>query len=280
MFNISILLIPPSGKAVLARSCSKINTRLTAIWSTALQNPQMANTTHSLGFISQQTLQQQAPTISQAGHPGPNSIPDQRPQTKLGRLDQTNDPVCGKVARLFKQRGDWLCTLLFIATFIWGRIDFVKARRLSHARGAEFVRQSRLCCTTLLTLDGEELCTGVLLSSFANMPPLDHHFYERCYKSFLLQWKHLLWLPALLLANVIVIIIPGRVRFSVIMSATLMRLGGQHQIIWVKNILRGRMTFTKQLPVHVKSSVWEVQTGGISTAISIKGPFKHVFSAG
>lgn len=136
----------------------------------------------------------------------------------------------------------WLCTLLFIAAFIRGRIDFVKARRLSHPR-EQSLWGSQGCVAPHATLDGEELCTGVLLSSLANMPPLDHRFCESCYESFLLQWKHLLWLPALLLANVIVIIIPGRLRFSVIMSATLMRRGGQHKIIWVKNILRGRMTF-------------------------------------
>lgn len=222
------------------------------------ENPQMANTTHSLGSVSLQThgsgrLQQ---SVRQAG-----PAADQRPQTKLGRLDQTNDPACGKVARLFKQRGDCLCTLLFIAAFIWGRIDFAKARRLSHPR-EQSLWGSQGCVAPHSTLDGEELCTEVLLSSFANMPPLDYHFYESCYKSLLLQWKHLLWLPALLLANVIVIIIPGRVRFSVIMSATMMRLDEQHQIIWVENILRGRMTFTQQLPAHVicmRSSVWKVE---------------------
>lgn len=257
MFNISILLILPWGEAVLARSCSKINTRLTAIWSTALkilkwQIPPTAwalsPNKHSSSRL-QQSVRQASPTA------------DQRPQTKLGRLDQTNDPVCGKVARLFKQRGDWLCTLLFIAAFIWGRIDFVKARRLSHPR-EQSLWGSQGCVAPRSMQDGEEPCTGVLLSSFANMPPLDHHFYESCYKSFLLQWKHLLWLPALLLANVIVIIIPGRAGFTVIMSATLMRRGGQHQIIWVKNILRGRMTFTQQLPARVfcmKSSVWKVE---------------------
>lgn len=74
-------------------------------------NPQMANTTHSLGSVSPTNTAAAvaAPTISQAGR---------QPQTKRGRLDQTNAPVCGKVARLFKQRGDWLCVLLFIAAFI------------------------------------------------------------------------------------------------------------------------------------------------------------------
>lgn len=164
------------------------------------------------------------------------------------------------MARLFKQRGDWLCTVLFIAPFIWGRMDFVKARRLSHPR-EHGLWGSQGCVAPHSPLNGKELCTGVLLSSCTNMPPLDHHFHESCYKSFLLQRKHLLWLPALLLANVIVIIIPGRVCFTVIMSTTLMRLGGHHQIIWVKNILRGRMTFRQQLPAHalcIKSSVWKV----------------------
>ena len=249
MFNISILLIPPWGEAVFGKIVLQDQHEVDGHLVYSAGNPQMANTTHSLGSVSQQTepqkrLQQSVrPGPARPGPARPSLTSDQRPQTKPGRLDQTNDPVCvGRWHVSLNREVTGLCTLLFIAAFIWGRIDFVKARRLSHPR-EQSLWGSQGCVAPHATLDGEELCTGVLLSSLANMPPLDHRFCESCYKSFLLQWKHLLWLPALLLANVIVIIIPGRLRFSVIMSATLMRRGGQHKIIRVKNILRGRMTF-------------------------------------
>lgn len=100
-------------------------------------NPHMANTTHSLGSVSPTNTAAAvaAPTISQSGR---------RPQTKRGRLDQTNAPACGKVARLFKQRGDWLCVLLFIAAFIWGRNRLSEGREAQSSKGTGFVRQSRL----------------------------------------------------------------------------------------------------------------------------------------
>lgn len=79
------------GKHFLARLCSKINTRLTAIWCTALeilrwQIPPTA-WAPSPSKQSRRRLQQ-----SVRARPGPTS--DQRPQTKLGRLDQTNDHAC------------------------------------------------------------------------------------------------------------------------------------------------------------------------------------------
>ncbi len=78
------------------------------------ENPQMANTTHSLGSVSQQ-IQQPAPTTNQAGQP--NSRPAAPDQTREIRSNKRSH-VCGKLARLFKQRGDSLCSLLFIAAFI------------------------------------------------------------------------------------------------------------------------------------------------------------------
>lgn len=79
------------GKHFLARLCSKINTRLTAIWCTALeilrwQIPPTA-WAPSPSKQSRRRLQQ-----SVRAWPGPTS--DQRPQTKPGRLDQTNDHAC------------------------------------------------------------------------------------------------------------------------------------------------------------------------------------------
>lgn len=187
----------------------------------------MANTTHSPGSVSP-TNTAAAGSNNHSGRPAPTA--DQWPQTKLGRLYQTNGTVCGKVALFFKQRGDWLCTLIYSSAYLREE-DLVKARRLSQPR-------EQVCELVKAVLhhvpQWMDSVRTVLLSSFSNMPSLVHHFCESCYKSLLLQRKHLLWLPALRLANAIVIIIPGRVRFTVIMSATLIQLGGQHHIISVK----------------------------------------------
>lgn len=149
MFNISILLIPPWGK----RFWQDRAPRSTRGWQpSGLQHWKSSNGKyHPQPGLCLPANTAAAGSNNQSGGPAQQQTSGHR--TKLGRLDQTNDPVCGKVARLFKQRGDSFCSLLFIAAFIWGgRIDFVKARRLSHPRGwrgAEFVRQSRLCGTEL-----------------------------------------------------------------------------------------------------------------------------------
>lgn len=84
----------------MARSRSKINTRLTAIWSTALKilkwqiPPRAWALSPPANIVAAGSSNQSG---RQAGRPaGPAA--DHRPQTKLGRLDQTNDPVCGKVS--------------------------------------------------------------------------------------------------------------------------------------------------------------------------------------
>lgn len=132
MFNISILLIPLWGKQSWQRSYSKINTGLTAIWSTALKilKWQIPPTAWALSPSKHSSSRLQQSVSSTA---------EQRSQTKLGRLDQTNDGVCGAVACLFKQWGDWLCTLLFMAAFIWGR------NRLCEGQEAQSSAGSRVC---------------------------------------------------------------------------------------------------------------------------------------
>lgn len=90
----------------------------------------MANTTHSLGSVSP-TNTVAAGSNNQSGRPAPTA--DQRPQTKLVRLYQTNNTMCGTVALFFKQRGDWLCTLIYSCVYLREE-DLVKARRLSQPR--------------------------------------------------------------------------------------------------------------------------------------------------
>lgn len=208
-------------------------------------NRQMANTTHPLpGCHSglQQTVRQY------------NRTADWRAWTELGKLEQTNCHMCGKVARLFKQRGDWLCSPLFIEAFIWGRNRLCEGQGAQSSTGAGFVSQSRLHGTALHS-GLKETVKRLLLFSFAYMPFLDHHFYKNCYKSFFTAME-----------TSIVITCPpiGKCHchsntFGGLASLWLWvcwcGLVGSavayHQIISVKNILRGLVTFIKQLPAYV-----------------------------
>lgn len=82
------------------------------------ENPQMANTTHSLGSVSQQTQQQQTPTISQAGQPNSRpAAPDQtreirsNKRSRVGRWHVSlNREVTGFVLFYLQRRlseGEW-----------------------------------------------------------------------------------------------------------------------------------------------------------------------------
>lgn len=80
MFNISILLIPPWGEALFGKIVLQDQHEVDGHLVYSAGNPQMANTTHSLGAVSQQTEPQKAPTISQ-GPARPNIRPAAPDQT-------------------------------------------------------------------------------------------------------------------------------------------------------------------------------------------------------
>lgn len=205
MFNISTLLTPLWAEQTWPRGAA----RSTQGWRPSvlqLWKSPMASTTHGLAAHLQLSSSR-----SQSGKP------DRRDKIK-----QTAFCV-GRCYVFFKHRGDWLCV------FIYGGIHLMVKYTLWRPRGS-VIRGSRVCEPVkafLARWKGAAHSSAIILLQYSyNMPSPDHHVYQSYYKSFLLQRKHLLWLHALLLANVIVVIIPGRTRFTVNMSATLMRLDG------------------------------------------------------
>lgn len=94
--------------------------------------------------------------------PRSNSKPTAQDQTR--RFDQTNDPVCRMVALLFKQRADWLCTLLFIAVFKWER------NRLCEGQKAQGLWASQGWVAPRFTMNGQEVCTRCYYPALLTCP--------------------------------------------------------------------------------------------------------------
>lgn len=114
-------------------------------------------------------------------------------------------------------------------SYLWqhlsvGETQFVKAKSLLHQR------ESGLQASQGFPREAAHSNAIILLRYSCNMPSLDHHVRQSRYKSFLRQQKHLLWLHALLLANVIFIITPGRAGYAMNMSTALMRPNNRREV--------------------------------------------------
>lgn len=96
------------------------------------ENPQMANTTHSLGSVSQQTQQRRAPTISQAGRPAQQQTSG--PGPNWGDQIKQTIPCVGRWHVSLNREVTGFVRFYLQPRLSEGEIDFVKARRPSHPR--------------------------------------------------------------------------------------------------------------------------------------------------